>query len=72
MLTINALSLESEKSEQRGFLNLVKGIFGMFRNTTAHAARIHWPMTKEDAEDLFSLVSLIHRRIDAAKMPPRN
>jgi uncharacterized protein (TIGR02391 family) len=71
MLTINALSTESEKSEQRGFLNLVKGTFGMFRNTTAHAARIHWPMTKEDAEDLFSLVSLIHRRIEAAKMPPR-
>jgi uncharacterized protein (TIGR02391 family) len=72
MLAINALNTESEKNEQRGFLNLVKGTFGMFRNTTAHAARIHWPMAKEDAEDLFSLVSLIHRRIDGSKMPPRS
>jgi len=71
LLAINALVMESEKSEQRGFVNLLKGTFGMFRNTTAHAARIHWPMTKMDAEDLFSTVSLIHRRIDAAKMPPR-
>jgi hypothetical protein len=37
----------------------------------AHEARINWPMTKEDAEDLFSLVSLIHRRLDAARKPPR-
>jgi hypothetical protein len=31
----------------------------------------NWPMMKDDAEDLLSLVSLIHRRLDAAQMPPR-
>lgn len=71
MLAINALKTESERSEQKGFANLVRGTFGMFRNTTAHAARVNWIMSREDAEDLFSLVSLIHRRIDAAVMPPR-
>ncbi len=71
LLAINALKTESELSEQRGFANLVRGTFGMFRNTTAHAPRIHWPMTKTDAEDLLSLVSLIHRRIDAGHMPSR-
>lgn len=71
MLAINPLASESGKGEQRGFVHLLKGTFSMFRNTTAHAARIHWAMTKEDAEDLFSLASLIHRRIDGARMPPR-
>lgn len=71
IIAINSLKTESEWSEQKGFANLVKGTFGMFRNTTAHAARVHWPMSKTDAEDLLSLVSLIHRRIDAAKMLPR-
>jgi uncharacterized protein (TIGR02391 family) len=71
MLAINPLKTESEKNEQKGFANLLRGTFGMFRNTTAHEARIHWPMAKDDAEDLFSLVSLIHRRLDAAHMPPR-
>ena len=71
MLAINALSTENEKSEQRGFANLVKGVFGMFRNPTAHAPRVYWAMTKADAEDLLSLASLIHRRLDAANIPPR-
>lgn len=66
MLAINPLSTESQWSEQRGFANLVKGTFGMFRNTTAHEARILWAMNKADAEDLLSLVSLIHRRLDSA------
>lgn len=71
MLGINPLQTPSHKSEQKGFANLVRGTFGMFRNPVAHEARIHWPMSKDDAEDLLSLVSLIHRRLDASHMPPR-
>lgn len=71
LLAVNSLSTASERSEQSGFANLVRGTFGMFRNPTAHEARIHWTMSKEDAEDLLSIVSLIHRRLDAAHMPPR-
>lgn len=70
-IAINTLSNKSERDEQKGFCNLVKGVFGMFRNTTAHEARIHWIMDKEDAEDLFSLLSLIHRRIDKGRIAPR-
>lgn len=72
MLAVNPRSTASDRSEQSGFANLVKGVFGMFRNPTAHEARIHWPMEKRDAEDLLTLVSLIHRRLDAATMPPRS
>ncbi|PZU10727.1 TIGR02391 family protein [Sphingomonas sp.] len=71
MLAINPRSTVSEKSEQSGFANLVKGAFGMFRNPTAHEARIHWTMTKDDAEDLLTIVSLIHRRLDQASRPSR-
>ncbi|HWJ75215.1 MAG TPA: TIGR02391 family protein [Kaistia sp.] len=71
LLAINPRSTASERSEQSGFANLVRGTFGMFRNPTAHEARIHWAMSKEDAEDLLSIVSLIHRRLDAAHMPAR-
>ena len=66
-LAINDLLTDSQRSEQNGFANLVKGTFGMFRNPTAHEARVLWPMSKEDAEDLLSLASLIHRRLDAAR-----
>ena len=66
-LKINAFTSDSEKSEQRGFINLVKGLFGVFRNPPAHAPRITWDMKEEDALDLFSLASYVHRRIDNAK-----
>ncbi|WCB45697.1 TIGR02391 family protein [Nitratidesulfovibrio vulgaris] len=53
LLFINAHSTETERMEQRGFSSLLKGIYGTFRNPTAHEARIKWPMTKEDAEDIY-------------------
>lgn len=34
-------------------------------------ARINWDMAKEDAEDLLTLLYLVHRRLDKAHMPPR-
>lgn len=71
MLQINARSTLSERSEQSGFANLVRGVFGMFRNPTAHEAKIRWPIAKQDAEDLLMMVSLIHRRLDQASMSTR-
>jgi uncharacterized protein (TIGR02391 family) len=61
LLAINSRQTESERSEQRGFANLLKGTFDTFRNPTAHAARIAWPLTEQDAVDLLSLVSYLHR-----------
>lgn len=66
-LVINDFATASQRSEQSGFANLIKGVFGMFRNPTAHEARVLWTMSKEDAEDLLSLASLIHRRLDSAR-----
>ena len=65
-LALNTLRTESEKSEQRGFMNLLKGLFGTFRNVTAHAPKIIWPIEELDALDILSMVSLIHRRLDSA------
>jgi uncharacterized protein (TIGR02391 family) len=66
-LRINAFTSDSEKSEQRGFTNLARGLFGVFRNPTAHTPRVAWSMSEEDALNLFSLASYVHRRIDRAK-----
>lgn len=66
---INALSTETERNEHKGFANLIKGVFGLFRNVTAHAPRVVWPVPENDALDLFTTVSLIHRRLDTAETP---
>src|SRR4030043_1455024 len=44
-IAINRLQTETERSEQAGFSNLIKGVYGIFRNTTAHAPKIKWPIS---------------------------
>ncbi|HIF9106375.1 TPA: TIGR02391 family protein [Photobacterium damselae] len=65
-LALNSLQTESEKSEQKGFANLLVGLFGSFRNTTAHAPKITWEIDELDALDILSMISLVHRRLDKA------
>ena len=65
---VNALATESQESEHKGFMNLLKGIFGIFRNTTGHAPRIVWQMDEEDALDCLTMVSYAHRKLDGAKL----
>jgi uncharacterized protein (TIGR02391 family) len=68
LLLINELRLETEISEQKGFCNLLKGLFGTFRNPTAHAAKIYWAMNEQDAFDLFAMASYAFRRIENARI----
>lgn len=70
-LAFNALVTETERSEQSGLMNLFIGMFGAFRNTTAHGPKISWDIDEHDALDLLTLVSLLHRRLDAAIRTPR-
>ena len=64
LLIINNFISESEKSEHKGFLNLLKGLYGMFRNPTAHEVKIKWEIIEEDALDIMSIVSYCHKRLD--------
>lgn len=63
-LAFNTLISESEQSEHKGFSNLLKGMFGMFRNVTAHVPKIKWTINEEDALDSLTLASLLHRKLD--------
>ncbi|MCM5557437.1 TIGR02391 family protein [Pleomorphomonas sp. JP5] len=69
LLAINALTCEGLIGEQKGFAALLKGVFGLVQAPSEAEARPHWHMTREDAEDLLCLVSLIHRRLDTASTP---
>ncbi len=66
LIAFNLLETETERSEQTGLMNLCLGMFGTFRNTTAHGAKISWEVTERDAMDLLTLVSMLHRRLDNA------
>lgn len=54
-----------------GIEKLMVGFFGTFRNTTAHAPKISWTMNEQDALDLLTMASFLHRRLDGAVRTPR-
>lgn len=63
VLAINSLQTETEKSEHKGFASLLKGCFAAVRNPLAHEPKVLWH-GEEDAADYFSLISLLHRKLD--------
>lgn len=71
-LAFSRLETETQQSEQTGLMNLMKGVFGAFRNPTAHEPEIKWTVTEQDAMDLLTTVSLLHRRIDTAHRTTRS
>src|SRR5690606_33889443 len=63
-LAFNSLQSLTEESEHKGFIYLAKGLFGMFRNTTAHEPKIKWEINQIDALDSLTLSSMLHRKLD--------
>ena len=57
MLAINALLTDTDKGEQRGFANLLIGLFGTIRNPLAHNPKIEWEMSEQDALDILTMAS---------------
>lgn len=73
VIRINDFRTETEMSEHKGVANMLKGVFGTFRNPPAHSARAAggWKITEPDALDLFSLLSYLHRKLDGATVQRR-
>jgi uncharacterized protein (TIGR02391 family) len=65
-VAINTLSSQTERDEQKGFANLIKGVFGMYRNPTAHDPRINRPVSDDELLEVLTTLSIVHRRLDQA------
>ncbi len=68
IVAFNSLKTDWERSEHRGLATLLKGLFGTFRNPSAHAPRVLWATTRSEALDMMTLASMLHRRLDEAKI----
>lgn len=68
VLLINQCRTRTERNEQLGIANLAKGLFSAFRNPAAHDPSIQWSMTEQDALDVLGTLSLVHRRLDNARL----
>jgi len=70
VLAINKMLTDTDRGEQRGFSNLLIGLFGTVRNPAAHNPKIEWDMSEQDALDILTTASLIHRKLDRAHRAP--
>jgi uncharacterized protein (TIGR02391 family) len=68
VLAINALATDREKGEQQGFANLLTGLFGTIKNPLARDPKVEWDMSEQDALDILTMASLIHRKLDRARL----
>ena len=64
LIKINNLSNQSERSEHIGLSNMIKGVFGLIRNPTAHEPKITFNINEEEALDILTTISYIHKRLD--------
>lgn len=66
VIAINDLASQTDRDEQTGFANLIKGLAGMFRNPVAHDPRALRSVTDTQLLELATALSLVHRRLDVA------
>lgn len=64
LIRINSLSTDTDRSEHIGLCNIVKGVFGLIRNPTAHEPKIKFVISEEEALDIMTTISYIHKRLD--------
>lgn len=66
LVRINLLQNDTERSEHLGLMYLIKGLFGLIRNPTAHVPKIKFTIDEDEALDLMILISYTHKRLDKA------
>lgn len=65
-IRLNEFQSDTQKNEQRGIAHLMRGAFSAFRNPLGHEPKVLWHIPTQDALDLLTTLSLIHRRLDGA------
>ncbi|WP_119079479.1 TIGR02391 family protein [Chitinophaga alhagiae] len=66
LIRINRLLTDTDRSEHLGLMNSIKGLFGIIRNPTAHVPKILFVIDEDDALDIMTIASFIHKKLDRA------
>ncbi|HXS37614.1 MAG TPA: TIGR02391 family protein [Flavipsychrobacter sp.] len=66
LIKVNSLRDENDRSEHVGLMNMIKGLFGLIRNPTAHIPKIRFTIHEDEALDILTAVSLVHKKLDKA------
>jgi uncharacterized protein (TIGR02391 family) len=66
LIRISLLKDENDRSEHLGLMNIIKGLFGLIRNPTAHIPKIKFLVSEDEALDILTVVSFVHKKLDRA------
>ena len=66
-LRLNDLQTDSAKSQQTGFRMMLIGINSMVRNVTAHTPKIKWAIDEDEAADILTTISFLHKNLDSCQ-----
>lgn len=64
LLVLNTLKTSTERSRQKGLADGLRAIFGSARNPTAHEPKSLSKLSEQDAIDLLTQMSYLHRQLD--------
>lgn len=66
LIRVNLLKNDTDRSEHIGLSNVIKGLFGLIRNPTAHEPKIKFTIDEDEALDIMTTISLVHKKLDKA------
>jgi uncharacterized protein (TIGR02391 family) len=64
LLRINFLLTDTDRNEHIGLMNMIKALFGLIRNPTAHTPKIKFVIEEEEALDIMTVISFVHKKLD--------
>lgn len=70
-IAYNSLQTSSEQNQQNGLKEMLCGVIHMVRNVTAHELRIHWNVNEEEAVDILTQISYLHKLLDVCITVPK-
>ncbi|WP_310605287.1 TIGR02391 family protein [Anaerosporobacter sp.] len=71
-LAISSLQTSTDKNLQNGLKEMLNGITHMVRNVTAHELKIKWVVNEQDAIDILTTISFLHKQLDECVVVPQH
>lgn len=71
ILAINTLTTDAEKNQQKGLSMMLKGLFSMIRNVTAHTPKIKWIIEESEAIKMLMTISYLQDYLDNCIVVPK-
>ena len=71
-LALNSLQTSTERNLQNGLKEMLNGVTHMVRNVTAHELKVKWVVNEQDAIDILTTISFLHKQLDECFVVPQH